>query len=194
MAQYYNQHRTLVLEYQVGDKAYLDVSDIRTTCPSQKPAHCYLSPFTIVWKVGWNAYQLCLPTSMSHLHPVFNVIKLLPTPSDPIPRQKASPPPLPELVDREEHYVVEWILDSQFIRGHLQFLMKWEGYGYEENSWVPEQDVTALDKPREFYQIHPGAPHWIRSMAFQSLMSHASRMQPPRPYGRAHWHQPRWPR
>ena len=114
---------------------------------------------------------------MSCLHPVFNVIKLLTTPSDPILGQKTSPPPPPELVDGEEHYVVERILDSRFMRGRLQFLVKWEGYGYEENSWVPEQDVTALDKLREFYRVHPGAPRWIHSMAFQSLMSHASRMQ-----------------
>ena len=99
-------------EYQVGDKVYLDASDILTTRPSQKLAHRYLGPFTIVQKVGWNAYPLRLPTSMSHLHPVFNVIKLLLTPSDPIPGQKTSPPPPPELVDREEHYVVEQILDS----------------------------------------------------------------------------------
>ena len=177
MVQYYNQHRTLALEYQVGDKVYLDASNICTTHPSQVLAHHYLSPFMIVWKVGWNAYRLCLPTSMSHLHPIFNVIKLLPTPSDPIPGQKASPPPLPEIVDGEEHYVVEWILDSQFMRGCLQFLMKWEGYGYEEHSWVPEQDVAAPDKLCEFYQIHPGAPRQIRSMAFQSLMSHALRTQ-----------------
>ena len=128
-------------------------------------------------EVGWNAYRLHLPTSMSRLHPVFNVIKLLPTPSNPIPGWKASLPPPPEIVDGEEHYVVEWILDSQFMRGCLQFLMKWEKYGYEENSWVPEQDVMAPDKLHEFYRIHPGAPCCIRSMAFQSLMSHASRMQ-----------------
>ena len=111
----------------------MDASDIRTTCPSQKLAHRYLGPFTIVQKVGRNAYQLHLLTSMSHLHPIVNVIKLLPTPSDPTLGQKASLPPLPEIVDGEEHYVVEWILDSQFMRGHLQFLVKWEGYRYEEN-------------------------------------------------------------
>ena len=154
MAQYYNRHRTPALEYQVRDRVYLCASNIRTTRFSQKLAHHYLGPFTIVWKVRWNAYWLCLLTSMSRLHPVFNVIKLLPTLSDPIPGQKTSPPPLPELVDREEHYVVEQILDSRFMRGRLQFLVKWEGYGYEENSWVPEQDVAAPDKLCEFYQIH----------------------------------------
>ena len=63
------------------------------------------------------------------------------------------------------------------MRGHLQFLVKWEGYGYEENSWVSEQDVMAPDKLHKFYWIHPGAPHQICLMAFQSLMSHASRTQ-----------------
>ena len=136
---------------------YLVVSDICTTHPSQKLVHCYLGPFTIVQKVRRNAYWLRLLTSMSCLHPVFNVIKLLPTPSNPIPGRKASPSPLPEIVDREEHYVVEWILDNQFMRGCLQFLMKWEGYGYEENSWVSEQDLAALDKLCEFYWILPCA-------------------------------------
>ena len=56
MAQYYNQHRTPAPEYQVRDKVYLDASDICTTHPSQKLAHCYLGPFTIVWKVRWNVY------------------------------------------------------------------------------------------------------------------------------------------
>ena len=154
---------------------YLDASDIHTTCLSHKLAHCYLSPLTIVQKVTWNVYQLHLLTSMSHLHPFFNVIKLLLTLSDPILGQKANLPPPPEIVDGEEHYVVEQILDSQFMRGHLQFLVRWEGYGYEENSWVSEQDIMAPDKLRGFYQIQPGAPHWICSMAFQSLMSCALR-------------------
>jgi Chromo (CHRromatin Organisation MOdifier) domain len=88
---------------------------------------------------------------MSRLHPVFNVVKLLLAPEDPIPGQRALPPPPPEIIDGEEHYVVEQILDSRFIRGRFQFLVKWGGYGYEENTWVPEQDVSALDKLREFY-------------------------------------------
>ena len=44
---------------------------------------------------------------MSRLHPVFNVVKLLRAPEDPIPGWKAHLPPPPEMVDGEEHYVVE---------------------------------------------------------------------------------------
>jgi Chromo (CHRromatin Organisation MOdifier) domain len=50
-----------------------------------------------------------------------------------------------------DNYIVEQILDSKFVRGRLQFLVKWEGYGYEENTWVPEQDVSTQDKLHKFY-------------------------------------------
>src|SRR3979490_1012308 len=66
------------------------------------------------------------------------------------------------------------------MRGRLPFLVRWEGYGYEENPWVAEENMAAPAKVREFYQSHPGAPRQIRSMAFESLMSRASRMQHPR--------------
>ena len=58
--------------------------------------------------------------------------------------------------------------------------MKWEGYGYEENTWVEEEDMAAPAKVWEFYQSHPGASRRIQSMAFESLMSRASRTQHPR--------------
>ena len=76
-------------------------------------------------------------------------------------------------------FITERVLDSQLMRGQLQFLVKWEGYGYEENSWVPESesDIAAPDKIQEFYSAHPGAPWWIHSVAFHSLVSHALRMQ-----------------
>jgi len=49
---------------------------------------------------------------MDRLHPVFNVVKLSLAPLDPIPGHRTSLPPLPEIVDGEEEWVVEEILDS----------------------------------------------------------------------------------
>ena len=83
---------------------------------------------------------------MSWLHPIFNVVKLLQAPEDSIPGQKACPPPPLEIVDGEEDYIVEQVLDSWLMRGQLQFLVKWEGYGYKENSWVPELDIAVVIK------------------------------------------------
>ena len=114
MARYYNQCRTPAPEYQVGDKVFLDASDIKTTRPSQKLAHWFLGPFPVLAKVGHKAYKLRLPASMSRLHPVFNVVKLLPAPDNPILGRQADPPPPPDLINGEEHFKLEAVLDSRF--------------------------------------------------------------------------------
>src|SRR3979490_64390 len=77
MARYYNQHRMPAPEYQVGDRVFLDASDIQTTWPSQKLSHHYLGPYVIQRRVGRHSYRLQLPQSLSHLHLVFHTVKLI---------------------------------------------------------------------------------------------------------------------
>jgi len=112
MTLYYNRKHTPAPEFKVGDMAFLDASNIQTTRPSRKLSHRRLGPFLIDSQVGNSAYQLLLPPSMGRLHPVFNVVKLSLAPPDPIPGCRTSPPPLPEIVDGKEEWVVEEILDS----------------------------------------------------------------------------------
>ena len=82
MARYYDQCHNPTPEYKVGDKVYLDASDIKTTRPSKKLAHRNLGPYPIVRRVGSHAYRLRLPQSLSRLHPVFPVVKLTLAPHD----------------------------------------------------------------------------------------------------------------
>jgi len=114
MTLYYNRKCTPAPEFKAGDMVFLDASDIQTTRPSRKLSHRRLGPFPIDSQVGNSAYQLCLPPSMGRLHPVFNVVKLSLAPPDPILGRWTSPPPLPEIVDGEEEWVVEEILDSRY--------------------------------------------------------------------------------
>jgi hypothetical protein len=67
--------------------------------------------------VGPNAYHLHLPKSMSRLHPIFPVVKLMTAPPDPIPGCQSYPPPDPVLVDGEEEYEVEAVINSRMFRG-----------------------------------------------------------------------------
>lgn len=113
MACYYNQRQTPALVFQPGDKVFLDASDIQTTRLSRKLAHNCLGPYIVDKQVNSNAYRLRLPRSMSHLHPVFNVVKLTPAPEDPIPTRHSSLLPDPIIVDDQEEWEVECILDSR---------------------------------------------------------------------------------
>ena len=169
MTRYYNHRRTPATVFQPGDKVYLDASDIQTTRPSRKLSHLRLGPFVVERRVNPNAYRLRLPRSMSRLHPVFNVIKLTPAVEDPIEGHRTSPPPPPEIYKGEEEWVVQEILDSKILRGKLKFLIKWEGFGAEHNSWEGADDVFAPDLVTEFYRRHPGAPRAIRALAFGTI-------------------------
>ena len=95
---------------------------------------------------------------MSRLHLVFNVIKLTPAPEDPVTGQCLRPPPLLEIINGEEEFIVEKILDSRIINQKLRYLIKWEGYGIEHNSWEPADDVHSLECVMDFYWTHPRAP------------------------------------
>ena len=157
---------TVLLSWRHG----LDSKDIQTTHPSKKLSHRRLGPYPVERCVGKYAYHLVLPPLMRRLHPVFNVVKLSPTPDDPIVGRHRNPPPLLELVDGEEEYVVEKILNSRMFKQKLQYLVKWEGYGTEGNTWEYSENLDhAPEKVTEFHTKNPGAPRRIRALAFGSI-------------------------
>jgi len=116
MKRYYDHRRTPALVFNPGDKVFLDASDIRTTCPSQKLSHRRLGPFIVERRIGPMAYRLKLPHWMKQLHPVFNVVKLTLAPDDPIPGRKTTDHPPPIIIDGEAEWEVEEILDSRWHR------------------------------------------------------------------------------
>jgi hypothetical protein len=167
MTRYYNQQRTLAPVYKPGNKVYLDASNIHTTWPLKKLSHHCLGPFPVERGIRMNAYCLTLPPPMRHLHPAFNVVKLTLAPPDPIPRRHVPLPPPPELIDGEEEDIVKEILDSRMFQWHLQYLVKWEGYGIEGNTWGYSDNVeNTLEKVTDFHTQNPATPHYIRTMAF----------------------------
>ena len=74
MKRYYDRRRTPAPVFNLGDKVFLDTSDIRITCPLQKLLHRRLSPFVVERRIRPMAYCLKLPYRMKQLHPVFNVV------------------------------------------------------------------------------------------------------------------------
>jgi hypothetical protein len=106
---------------------------------------------------------------MKRLHPVFNVVKLTLAPTNPIAGRHIPPPSLPEIVDGEEEWTVEELLDSKVINRKLRYLVKWKDFGIEQNPWEPRDNVHAPDLIADFYRKHPGAARHIRTANFHSI-------------------------
>ncbi|KAI2645985.1 Transposon Tf2-9 polyprotein [Labeo rohita] len=70
---------------------------------------------------------------------------------------KKNPPP-PIVVEEGTIYKVKEILDSRRRGGKLEYLLDWEGYGPEERSWVPREDVLDDTLLKEFHETHPHRP------------------------------------
>src|SRR5256885_14668777 len=86
-----------------------------------------LGPLKVLAVVG-TSYRLQLPVTM-RIHDVFHPNLLRKAAEDPLPGQKNEPPE-PVIVDDEEEWEVDDILDSRrYGRGkRLQYLVKWKGY------------------------------------------------------------------
>ena len=64
-----------------------------------------------------------------------------------------------ELVDGEEEWEVDSILDSRFSRRQLQYLVHWKGFDSSEDTWEPAGNVAnAPDHVKDFHLRYPSKP------------------------------------
>ena len=133
------------LTYTTSDYCLLSskhLTIVTTGVPKLLPR--YLGPFKVLKMVGKAAVKLDLPAHWK-IHNVFHVSLTKPW--------KGSPPTEPEPVQVEgfPEYTVETIL-SHDLRSKrkgqpvIYYLVKWEGFGSEHNSWEPEDNLTSDGK------------------------------------------------
>ena len=137
-------------KYQNRDLVWLEGHHLHTNQLTTKLAPKRHGPFPIIQVMSPVNYRLRLPTQWS-IHDVFHINLLTPYQETKLHRSNYSRP-APDLVDNEEEYKVEKILDSwQFGRGcKKQYLIKWKGYLDSDNKWVDHKDVHAPEAIREF--------------------------------------------
>jgi hypothetical protein len=152
-------------KYKEGDQVWLEGKNLRINQPTAKLVPRRHGPFKVIKVLSLVSYQLALPTQWS-IHPVFHIDLLTPYRETIMHGPNYQRPP-PDLVDGEEEYSMEKILDSQKFsrRWHLQYLVKWEGYPDSDNMWVNKDDVFADDKVQEFKASNPAKEIHIRSLS-----------------------------
>jgi hypothetical protein len=153
-------------KYKEGDQVWLEGKNLRISQPTAKLAPRRHGPFKVIKVLSPVSYQLALPMQWS-IHPVFHIDLLTPY-CETITHGPNYQRPLLDLVDGEEEYSVEKILDSRKFgrRWCLQYLVKWEGYPDSDNMWVDKDDVFADDKVWEFKTSNPDKETHIRSLSF----------------------------
>ena len=153
--------RSTAPDDEVGQKVWLSTRDIRMRLPSKKLSPKFIGPFTIVKQLSPVTYRLQLPPEY-RIHPAFHVSLLKPyhSPHSPSSTEPGavSEPPLPLLLDEGPVYAIREVLDSRRRRGRLQYLIDWEGYGPEDQSWVGRDDILDPSLLAEFHRSHPSRP------------------------------------
>jgi hypothetical protein len=168
-ALYYNRRRIPAPKLKPGDLVWINSSDIQTTHPSQKLGHRNLGLYPVERRIGLGAYCIKLPPSLWHLHLVFLIVKLLPAADDPIPGRRAKPLPPPVLVEGNEEFEVEKILNSRICWHCLKYLVKWKGYDSGHNTWAVHYNVHTPDVIADFYCLNPGALCQVNTATFNSI-------------------------
>jgi len=164
-------------KYKEGDLVWLEGRHLRTNQPMIKLAPKRHGPFPVIQVMSPINYQLKLPTQWS-IHDVFHIDLLTPYNETTTHGPNYSRPP-PDLIDKEEEYKVEKILDSRmFGRRHkLQYLVKWKGYPDSDNEWVNKNNVHVDEAIREFKnQNSASRAHKSVSLTGESLIPSSSRL------------------
>jgi len=81
-----------------------------------------------------------------------------------------------KVVSNHHHHIVEAILDSRIHRRRLQYLVRWEGLGPEENTWEPVENLlesSAVEQAiQNFHVSYPSRPR--RERKGDSVTNHAT--------------------
>ncbi|QRW26145.1 Retrotransposable element Tf2 protein [Rhizoctonia solani] len=131
------------LKFEVGEEAWLDAKNVKLKTLSPKLTEQRLGPFEVTERISDRAYRLRLPPTM-RIHDVFYVGLLSKVKRDDKRAFENRPPPV--TIDGEEEYEVEGITDMEERNGKWFFRVKWKGYGSEENTWEPRENLKNAEK------------------------------------------------
>ena len=134
-----DRRKSRFIPFKKNDQVWLDSRNLKTTYHKKmKPKR--EGPFTITEVLGPVTYRLKLPTTW-RIHDVFHATLLRPYKENETYGPNYTEPP-PELLEGEEVYEIETILNHRKRGRGYQFYVKWRGYPISDASWEPEDSFS----------------------------------------------------
>jgi len=150
----------------VGDKAYLRLHKgyHLPGIPKAKIGQQRVGPFEVENVVGSNAYKLKLPAHWK-IWPVISGIYLdkAPDGADPYDRMPKSQPvevTEDEILNSGDRWEVAAIVRKRVLRKNVQYLVRWSGFGPEEDSWLNEEELAGCSELIQDYENAVGNKEW----------------------------------
>jgi hypothetical protein len=147
--------------YTLGQRVWLEATNLRTTHPTAKLRPKRYGPFTITRIISHVAYQLDLPLQWK-IHNVFHAAYLSPY-KETEEHGPNFPEPPPDLIEGEKEYEVERIINMRHFGRNkkLQYKVQWKGYSEVHDSWEP---VDNIHTPELLEQYHRETRTAIRAI------------------------------
>jgi len=155
MKKFANRRQREKEEYRVGDLVLLSTKDLKWQMKgrrSEKLIEHFVDPYKVKGIISSNAIELELSKSI-RIYPVVNISRVqLYKPQ--VEGQKKTPPK-PVIIEGEEEFEIEKILNKRMIRGKEKFLVRWKGYTVEEDTWENRENLeNAKELVKEFERIY----------------------------------------
>jgi hypothetical protein len=163
-----NRHRNTAFPFRTGDRAILSTGHRRRDYKSKDAKRVakfmprYDGPYKIVaTNPKHSTVTLALPDA-SHAFPVFHSSEVLPfiENDNTLFPDRALHPPEPIIIDGEQEFFIDKIMDQRRRRKITEYLIRWRGEGPEGDKWLPASELEnceALDVWQAHKKIKPRA-------------------------------------
>ena len=141
--------------FKVGDMVWLSTQNLSIPGRPRKLAPRRTGPFIILKVVGPVTYKLKLPRQWK-IHDTFHASYLSPYKETDFHGPNYPEPP-PDIINGEEQWEVETILDHKGVGSRRRYYLKWKGFSDKENTWEPESCLadskTLLRQYKKRYKL-----------------------------------------
>jgi len=138
---YADKKRLDIEEYKVEDLVMLSTKDLKYQMVrrrTEKLTERFVGPYRIKKIVSLNAIELELP-SIVKIHPVVNVSRIHRYVGQVKGQKKEQL--LPVIIEGEEEWEVERILNKRWVRGKDKYLVCWKGFTTESDTWEGRENL-----------------------------------------------------